>query len=61
MGEAGLIPRDLAERLARTARLRNLLVHKYWTIDDGRLYEAVKAGLRDFDEYANIVDGGVEG
>ena len=61
MGETGLVPRGLVERLARAARLRNLLVHRYWVVDDRRVYEAVQVGLRDFEEYAGIVEGVVEG
>lgn len=57
MGELGLIPARLAERLARAARLRNLVVHRYWVIDDRRLYEEVKRGLSDFEEYASTVEG----
>ena len=35
-------------------RLRNLLVHRYCVI---AIYEAVKSGLRDFEEYVGIVEG----
>jgi len=45
----------LASRLASAARLRNLLVHRYWEISDELLYESVKGGLGDFEEYAERV------
>ncbi len=61
MGDVGLIPRTLAERLATAAKLHNLLVHRYWSIDDEKLYELVKTGLRDFEEYANLVEEVIEG
>ena len=56
MAKKGLIPRDLGERLARAARLRNLLVHRYWEIDDEKVYEAVKRGFKDFIEFVKIIE-----
>jgi len=57
MGEANLIPSDLAERLARAAGLRNLVVHRYWVVDDRRAYEEARRGIEDFEKYARIVEG----
>jgi len=51
LGAKGVLPEDLASRLASAARLRNLLVHRYWAISDERVYESVKNGLRDFEEF----------
>ncbi len=63
MGELGIISSDLALRLAAAARLRNLLVHRYWTVSDLRVYESVREGLGDFEEFAaalrEIVDRGI--
>ena len=61
LGELGIVPRDLAARLAAAARLRNLLVHRYWAIDDRRVYESVREGLRDFEEFAKLVRKVLEG
>jgi len=61
LGELGIVPRDLAARLAAAARLRNLLVHRYWAIDDRRVYESVREGLRDFEEFAKLVRRVLEG
>ena len=55
LGERGFLPEDLARKLASAARLRNLLVHRYWAIDDRRVYESVKEGLRDFEEFVRLV------
>ena len=55
LGERELLPRGLASRLASAARLRNLLVHRYWVVDDERVYESVKGGLRDFEEFVELV------
>jgi uncharacterized protein YutE (UPF0331/DUF86 family) len=61
LGELGIVPRDLAARLAAAARLRNLLVHRYWAIDDRRVYESVREGLRGFEEFAKLVRRVLEG
>jgi len=45
--EAGLIPEELAIRLQRMARFRNLLVHMYWKVDYGRVYEVIMKDLKD--------------
>ena len=39
---------------------RNSLVHRYWTIDDEKLIENIKAGLNDFDGFADEVEEGVQ-
>ncbi len=47
----GVLPEELASRLALVARLRNLLVHRYWAIVDEKVYESVKKGLKDFEDF----------
>jgi len=47
----GIIPEDLALNLASVARLRNLLVHRYWVISDEKVYESVKRELKDFEKF----------
>ncbi len=42
LGERGIIPRDLSAAMRRFAGLRNLLVHRYWEVDDARLYRELK-------------------
>ncbi|RLF10221.1 MAG: hypothetical protein DRJ69_03420 [Thermoprotei archaeon] len=51
LGVKGVISENLAEKLSSAARLRNLLVHRYWTIIDEKVYEDAKAGLEDFKRY----------
>ena len=55
LGERKVISEGLAERLASAARLRNLLVHRYWEIDDGRIYSSVKEGVEDFELFKKEV------
>ncbi|MCS7234477.1 MAG: DUF86 domain-containing protein [Armatimonadota bacterium] len=45
LGEPGLIPPDLAARLAGLARLRNLLVHASGRVDDARLHRLCEPTL----------------
>ena len=45
-GEAGVIPYSDAAVLAGLASLRNMLVHRYWRVDDARLYRETRKGLK---------------
>ncbi|MFQ6076917.1 MAG: DUF86 domain-containing protein, partial [Candidatus Bathyarchaeia archaeon] len=55
LGVKGVIPEGLALRLSSAARLRNLLVHRYWVIADKKVYESVKRGLGDFEGFVGCV------
>ena len=61
LGERKVIAEGLAERLAMAARLRNLLVHRYWEIDDRRTYSSIKEGVRDFELFKKDVRSFMEG
>jgi uncharacterized protein YutE (UPF0331/DUF86 family) len=43
--EKGIIPYSLAERLVKLVSLRNMLVHRYWRIDDARLYRETRENV----------------
>ncbi len=49
--ELGVIPANLAQRLKKMARFRNLIVHLYWQVDDARVYEILQSDLDDLEEY----------
>ncbi len=53
--DAGIIPDDLTGRLQQMARFRNLLVHMYWKIDYGQVYEVIRNNLRDLRAFAAAV------
>jgi uncharacterized protein YutE (UPF0331/DUF86 family) len=61
MWELGLIPQDLAAKLASAARLRNLLVDRYWALDDEKIYLCVKEGLEDSRNFAKLARRLLEG
>ena len=49
--ELRVISPDLARRLKKMARFRNLIVHLYWQVDNARVYEIVQNDLGDLEEY----------
>ncbi len=55
LGEAGIIPVDLSERLQRMARFRNVLVHRYWDVDYGRVYDILQSRLDDLREFIKAI------
>uniref|UniRef100_A0A832A362 DUF86 domain-containing protein n=1 Tax=Desulfacinum infernum TaxID=35837 RepID=A0A832A362_9BACT len=52
LGEENLIEKDLARKLSQMARFRNRLVHLYWDIDYGEVYEIIQHHLRDLEEFS---------
>lgn len=55
LSEAGLVSRDLSERLQRMARFRNLLVHIYWKLDYNRVYDIMQGDLGDLRAFASAM------
>lgn len=55
-GEYGIISATLAERLRRLAALRNILVHRYWSIDDARVYTETQANLSDLTTFIDEIE-----
>lgn len=51
LSKKGIFPEDLGQKLASAGRLRNVLVHRYWTIDDTLVYNSTKDGISDFRAY----------
>lgn len=51
----GIISAELSTRLQRMARLRNLLVHVYWTVDYGRVFDALEHDLDDLRRFSEAV------
>ena len=53
--DAGIIPADLTERLQQMARCRNLLIHMYWKIDYGQVYDILHRNLHDLRAFAAAI------
>ncbi|ADN49693.1 DUF86 domain-containing protein [Vulcanisaeta distributa] len=51
--DRGLLTMNEYEDLTKLVRLRNLLVHRYWVIDDYLIYRSIKS---DFKSLASFID-----
>ena len=56
LGRAGILPADLVERLSGIAGLRNILVHDYLAVDHERMFDDLKGGLGDFEDFARAIE-----
>lgn len=52
---AGVIAPELGDRLGQMARLRNLLVHVYWQVNDTKIWEVLRENLGDLEAYLAAV------
>jgi uncharacterized protein YutE (UPF0331/DUF86 family) len=52
----GILSEDLFDRMKPFFDFRNSLIHRYWTIDDRKLIENIKAGQNDFDRFADEIE-----
>lgn len=57
LAAGGLIPTDLSARLQQMARFRNLLVHVYWHIDYGRVFDVLETDLDDLRTFSATIAG----
>ena len=55
MAEIGALTSELAERLAPSASMRNILVHRYADIDPAVVVAAVPKAITEFAEYVRAV------
>jgi len=46
---------EIEESLLQMARFRNLLVHVYWRIDYGRVYDVLARDLGDLRAFVGVV------
>lgn len=56
LGKARVVTKELSTSLIGLAGLRNLLVHRYWEIDDCKVFLESKDGIKDFYEFLRQVD-----
>lgn len=57
LGNNGVLPPELAERIKKMGGMRNALVHDYLYIDEDELFDAFENRLGDFDDFAaNLVN-----
>lgn len=53
--EHAILEPGLRDALRAMARFRNRLVHLYWDVDDGRVYEFLREALGDVDRFGNAI------
>ncbi|RMH08126.1 MAG: DUF86 domain-containing protein [Armatimonadetes bacterium] len=53
--DAQLLDATLAQNLRRMARFRNLIVHRYWDVDDRRVLEVARNSLSDLEAFLNAI------
>ncbi len=51
LGQHAIIPYDFAERIAPMAGFRNIVVHRYLTVDPAQVYAHLQYGLDDFERF----------
>lgn len=55
LGDAQIIDPALAARLSQMARFKNRLVHIYWDIDYGQVYDIIRHDIGDLEEFSRQV------
>ena len=55
LGTSGIIPNDLSLKLQQMARFRNLLVHVYWKLDYGKVYDVLDNNLKDLRSFSSCI------
>ncbi|MFQ6071746.1 MAG: DUF86 domain-containing protein [Methanosarcinales archaeon] len=55
LGDNGIVPKELSNKLINMAKFRNLLVHLYWKVDDEKMYEILQTELGDFEEFVRYI------
>jgi uncharacterized protein YutE (UPF0331/DUF86 family) len=55
LGEAAIIPGELAEELKKMARFRNMLMHMYWKMDYEIIFDIIQGNLQQLEQFAKAV------
>lgn len=55
-GKEGIISISLTNKLRHLADLRNNLIHRYWIINNGQLYNMTVENKRDLIEFVNQIN-----
>lgn len=55
LGKEKLINEDLSASLRKMARFRNILVHRYWEVDEKKVYQYAKENLEDFEKFIKAI------
>lgn len=55
LAEEGIIAEPLANSLRQMARFRNLIVHRYWDVDDQRVLEIARTQMGDLEQFLEAI------
>jgi len=55
LGKNSILPLEFAEKIAKMAGFRNILVHGYLDIDEVIVYNHLKEDLKDFEDYIKYI------
>ena len=58
--ELKILSTELSTKLKLMAKFRNLLVHRYWKIDNNRVYDIIKQDIAAVSEYVKTVDSYIQ-
>ena len=53
--QKGILPDELFQRLKPFFDFRNMLVHRYWRIDNQTFLLNLRAGMNDLTEFKNVI------
>jgi len=51
-----IITEELSDKLKKIASLRNIIIHKYWKIDDRKVFKSAKENIGDFAEFLRQIN-----
>lgn len=51
LSNSNIMTMELGEKLKKLASLRNIIIHKYWNIDDRKVFKSAKENIGDFKEF----------
>lgn len=54
--ENNIINNNLSEKLKKISKLRNILIHKYWEIDDLKVFSSTEKNIDDFEEFLKQIN-----
>lgn len=54
--ELKILPPELSTKLKLMTKFRNLLVHRYWKIDNDRVYDIIKHDIPAVGEFLKTID-----
>lgn len=58
--ELKLLPPELSTKLKLMTKFRNLLVHRYWKIDNDRVYDIIKQDIPAVNEFLKTIDAYIQ-